>query len=262
MLAGGRGGFQTRPYGAPFVSQESRGERGEGLGESAWRRGWHDTKRGWKSWPFLLWEVVVSPVAGVVAGVFNDPVIGTVVGVALVLIGLVSVWAGATASAPFKQRNEARQLAYKARKQRDTLSLWIREMGSAVDPLQVSSLQKHVACWYFDVNIANRSPDKPLGIRSVVLEIRRGDTVSTLRAIQGEPFAGTLRDAPKGEIPNSFRLEPEEPISGYLVFPEERWSDEDGDTYDSTVIMLIDSQDKEYRFPTDPRVNPFILINR
>gem|GEM_PF-4380406 len=77
--------------------------------ESAWRRGWNDTKQGWANWRFLLTEAVVSPLAGYIVGAFSgNAIAGSVVTIAIVILGLVSIWVGATVAAPYRQRNEAR----------------------------------------------------------------------------------------------------------------------------------------------------------
>lgn len=70
------------------------------LSESIWRRGWQDTKTAWTSWQFFVLDAVVAVVIG---GVF-----AWYWGLVLVIFGMLCVWLGATASAPIKQRNEAR----------------------------------------------------------------------------------------------------------------------------------------------------------
>ncbi len=71
------------------------------LNESAWRRGWQDTKTGWKHPLFWALEVIVSPIAGILAN-------NAWVSVLVVFVGVVSILIGATARAPIVQRNEAR----------------------------------------------------------------------------------------------------------------------------------------------------------
>ena len=70
------------------------------LNQSAWRRGWNDTKAIWTSWQFYVLSAVVAVGAG---GVFE-----WYWGLGVVLIGMLCAWIGATASAPIRQRNEAR----------------------------------------------------------------------------------------------------------------------------------------------------------
>jgi hypothetical protein len=84
--------------------------------ENAWRRGWRDTRSAWKDWRFLVWEVAVSPITGVILGLTVHPAIGGTVTVAMVLSVLVGVWVGATVRAPYKQRDEAIEFSeqYKA----------------------------------------------------------------------------------------------------------------------------------------------------
>src|SRR3989338_2637955 len=71
------------------------------LSQSAWRRGWNDTKTGWTSLQFLVLDVVVF---AVIAGIA-----GWVWGLAFGVFAMLCVWIWATASAPRKQRNEAKQ---------------------------------------------------------------------------------------------------------------------------------------------------------
>ncbi len=70
------------------------------VNQSAWRRGWNDTKIVWASWQFFVLDAVVAVIIG---GVFL-----WYLGLALVFFSMFSVWLGATALAPVKQRNEAR----------------------------------------------------------------------------------------------------------------------------------------------------------
>jgi len=70
------------------------------LNQSAWRRGWNDTKTIWTGWQFPVFELVGGGVIGRIFGWYW--------GVLLVLFGMFCVWLGATASAPLRQRNEAR----------------------------------------------------------------------------------------------------------------------------------------------------------
>jgi len=74
------------------------------LSENAWKRGWRDTKKGLGNWLFWILEAIVSPS---VALYFNNGWIAIVVAI----FGFVCLYLGATASAPIKQRNEARKYA-------------------------------------------------------------------------------------------------------------------------------------------------------
>jgi hypothetical protein len=72
------------------------------LNQSAWRRGWNDTKAGWKSLPFVILDAVVCVVVGAIFGWYW--------GLALFVFAMLCFWMGTTVSAPVKQRNEARQM--------------------------------------------------------------------------------------------------------------------------------------------------------
>ncbi len=126
-------------------------------------------------------------------------------------------------------------------------TLWIRRKGVAIDPSNPGPV-----AWYYEVNIANPSPEKALGIRSALLEIKHEHSSHTLKSVVGKVFEGKIKDAPLGDIPNTFYLQPGQAISGYLVF-------EGGvGDYDSAQIILVDSQDNEHRFVTIAEV----LTNR
>ncbi len=70
------------------------------LSESAWSRGWQDTKTAWTSWQFYVLDAVAAVVIG---GLF-----GWYWGLLVVVFGMICVWMAATISAPVKQRNELR----------------------------------------------------------------------------------------------------------------------------------------------------------
>jgi len=71
------------------------------LNESAWCRGWQATKSTWTDWRFLAFEAVMAPLLGFFVEWWWS--------IVLVAGGMLCIWIGATASAPVKQRNEARQ---------------------------------------------------------------------------------------------------------------------------------------------------------
>jgi len=70
--------------------------------ESAWKRGWHDTTTAWKSLPFVILDALGCVVIGAVFGWYWA--------LGLFIFAMLCVWIGATASAPIKQRNEARAM--------------------------------------------------------------------------------------------------------------------------------------------------------
>jgi len=71
------------------------------LTEGAWRRGWRDTKTAWKSLPFVILDAVGCVVVGSVFAWYW--------GLGLFLFAMFCVLIRATASAPVRQRNEARR---------------------------------------------------------------------------------------------------------------------------------------------------------
>jgi len=72
---------------------------GHPLNEGMWKRGWNDTLSIWKSWPFIILDVVVLVVSAILEWYW---------GLTLIVCALFFTWLGATAAAPIKQRNEAR----------------------------------------------------------------------------------------------------------------------------------------------------------
>ena len=99
------------------------------LDQSAWRRGWNDTKTVWASWQFYILDAVVAVVIG---GVF-----GWYWGLVVVLFGMFCVWMGASVRVPYKQRDEARALLKSKTKprpltNREKLIEAIAEAGIAV----------------------------------------------------------------------------------------------------------------------------------
>ncbi len=72
------------------------------LNQSAWRRGWNDTKTVWTSWQFFVLDGVVGVVIGSICQWYW--------GLGVVLFGMICAWLAVTISAPVRQRNEARHL--------------------------------------------------------------------------------------------------------------------------------------------------------
>ena len=73
------------------------------MDESAWRRGWNDAKAGIVDWRFAVLGFAGSPILGV----FTEPLWGGLSAIG----GLLLMWIGATATAPLRQRDEAREIA-------------------------------------------------------------------------------------------------------------------------------------------------------
>jgi len=76
--------------------------------ESAWRRGWRDTKKALRNWKFYVFDLL----AGGLIGGFLE----WYWGLAVVGIGVVCVWMAATGSAPIRQRNEVRKELFELKK--------------------------------------------------------------------------------------------------------------------------------------------------
>jgi len=72
------------------------------LDQSAWVRGWSDTKTAWTDWKFFIPDAVV----GVVIGSF----FGWYWGLAVVVFGMLCAWLAIMITTPVRQRNEARRL--------------------------------------------------------------------------------------------------------------------------------------------------------
>ncbi len=75
------------------------------INESAWRRGWNDTKTQWTNWFFVVVNAAVS-IALFLIGFFVSKWYW---GVVLAVLPFLFVWVYETVSAPRKQRDEARE---------------------------------------------------------------------------------------------------------------------------------------------------------
>lgn len=121
---------------------------GHPLNESAWRRGWQDTKTAWKSLPFILLDAVGCVVVASIFGVYW--------GLGLFVFAMLCAWVGATASAPVKQRNEARRLILTRRKvplpNRESLIRAISAIGDKAIDLKMKQ---------DNLNLKNRSRENP-----------------------------------------------------------------------------------------------------
>jgi len=81
------------------------------IDESAWRRGWNDTKTAWKSLLFIILDAVVCVLVGSIFEWYW--------GLGLFVFAMLCAWIGATASAPVRQRNEAREQVRKLKESRE-----------------------------------------------------------------------------------------------------------------------------------------------
>lgn len=70
------------------------------ISESIWSRGWRDTKKGFHT----IWFWLAEFIGGGLVSYLINPLVGIIV----VILGFFILWIGATAGAPFRQRNEAR----------------------------------------------------------------------------------------------------------------------------------------------------------
>ena len=193
--------------------------------------------------PSLMTTVSISrwEFAGIQAGIFF--------GGMLMLLG--AVFLVSLLFAPYRQRNEARGELL-----RHEGLLWIRAKGMRCLDERLGPVRFKFA-WHFRVNITNPSPDKNMGIRSIILrskerpELFLRPTVGIVGAgIQGSKDKGLV-----GDIGSELFLAPSEPITGTLVFVGENkyfgdnWNN--GGLFVDGIIVLIDSQGSEYSFPTD-----------
>ena len=109
--------------------------------------------------------------------------------------------------------------------------------------------------WYYDVSICNKSPKESLGVRSIILEVTGIDASCADYVQECSPYCDEVisdfGDKYYGDIPGNFLLKPNEVKSGILLFvecqhPTERHK---RGRWDSTVIIITNSQGKDYRFP-------------
>lgn len=104
--------------------------------QSAWGRGWSDTKAIWTSWQFVLLDAVVGVVVGNVFTWYW--------GFAIVAFGVICAWVGATTSAPVRQRNEARNALSKKPKPMSNRDALLRAISTFHDSVIVEFTQQDV----------------------------------------------------------------------------------------------------------------------
>jgi hypothetical protein len=68
-------------------------------------------------------EAIVSPLLGFTVGLVTNTTLGFIAGLVVVIVGLVSVWIGATIRTPYCQRNEARQIVDELTQPRLTIAV-------------------------------------------------------------------------------------------------------------------------------------------
>jgi len=190
------------------------------LQETLWRRGWNDTKAGWRDWRFLLFWAVMSPTIGLFSGLLSgNPVLGAVVATLVVIVGLVLVWIGATASAPVKQRNEARQQILA--KEAINLEVTVGRQGIAA---MGGDLQGKMWVRFLSATITNPSITLPIGISAVWLEVSGKDWSHRL-----SPLSSAHRDSmeslvglpiPSKDLTQIVYLQPRQSESGEYHFLE------------------------------------------
>lgn len=129
------------------------------LNESAWRRGWNDTKSVWTSWPFYVLDAVV---AAVIAGIFTWHW-----GLAVVVFSMICVWMGATFRAPYKQRNELRHALEKL-----SQTPLVVECNSYEKSLVGKTwLEENQYLWLLNVILTNQSDAQNVSTKAVSLKI-------------------------------------------------------------------------------------------
>jgi len=190
------------------------------LDESIWRRGWNDTKVRWHQWQFLLLQAALAPSIGLVTGwVTAAPGIGAAAGMLVVVLGLMSVWIGATVLAPLKQRNEARQQI----STKDAINLEVI-VGSHSTSAVGGDLQGKVWIRSVSVTMTNHSTFLPIGLSAVWLEVAYGDQSHKL-----SPISSAHRESmktymglpmPSKELAETVYLQPMQSESGEYQFLE------------------------------------------
>jgi len=103
------------------------------LTQSAWRRGWNDTKTVWTSWQFFILDAVVAVVIGSVFQWYW--------GLGIVLFGMLCAWLAVTITAPVRQRNEARHLLSKIPSKKKVIADKLAEFWLDGENLRASIIQ-------------------------------------------------------------------------------------------------------------------------
>lgn len=186
----------------------------EELEETAWRRGWEDSKRGWTDWRFVVADMVALPL---LAYFVSLPV---ALGVAA--LSLFTVWIGATASAPIRQRNEARQLL----QLREFLDIAIevpQHIVQARPPIESDDIEKVGWMFHIDkVRITNQSQTNKVSL-GVTLHVGLVDNPSGQRelVLREEDGFGSLGKQ-EGQLVHWLRspinIGPAESVTGHLGF--------------------------------------------
>ena len=111
------------------------------LHESAWRRGWTDTKAAFKSWRLklienilrLLLALALGLATGLIISSWQGTLVGTGAGIGAMLVSALSVLGWNLYRAPIRQRNEAwgrEQQTWEREKQREQL---LPQVGDQLD---------------------------------------------------------------------------------------------------------------------------------
>lgn len=155
------------------------------LNENAWRRGWQDTAQRWKSVWFIILEAILAPLLGFFVEWWWSIVI--------VAGGMLSIWIGATARAPIKQRNEAR-LSLLANKPKIRLENK-RELLTAINEIGHRALDVITYQGMLDVQSQDTAKDviQYTGIQqnrdSALVEFKNAiENIDAEKLIAGEPF--------------------------------------------------------------------------
>lgn len=111
--------------------------------------------------------------------------------------------------------------------------------------------------WHFRVIVINPSPDKWMGIQSIVLRSRKHPELSLdpTEGIVGAGIQGVRDEGLFGSIGSVLNLAPSQPLPGTLVFVGEsssfgeNWNN--GRLFDDGDIVLTDIQETEHSVHTD-----------
>ena len=216
---------------------------GKLLNESAWKRGWEDTKTAWKSLPFIVLDAVVCVVVGAVLGWYW--------GLGLFVFAMLCAWIGATASAPVRQRNEVRKELQKL----SQTPLNVDFYGYSRFLVGKSQLLENQYVWKFPVGLTNTSDKDNIGIKTVSLLLNfnapdgrlRGFPLLLIPENDKDKYGNNVRERGRPLTENEY-LHPHEPLTGFYQFLEEgleHFGIEINKTW--PTLILQDSLDKSHR---------------
>ncbi len=211
--------------------------------ESAWRRGWNDTKSVWTSWPFYVLDAVVAVVIG---GLF-----GWYWGLVVVVFGMICVWIGATALAPLRQRNEARHAFDKL--SQTPLVIECNSYGKMLVGKTWLGAKQYL--WTLNAILTNQSDTLNVGTKAAILEVHFPVADEKIRTYRVSLVPDKDRDNYNHNLMGDGRplseneyLRPRESVRGFYQFLDEEMLGHKPNSIQSwPTLIVVDSFGANHR---------------